>query len=247
MSNFIHKAFLLTSRPPLIQFQRYRAKINIQRPRQPHYDRALVLAVTKEIVEKEPKTKNCFVKIKNTDIENPYLKIIAREVRNWFEQSRMVGIFHMNSMTEDDMFDVRVNLHKQNMVVKMYGRQIMAEALTDTKYESLLPLFNVSYRLVFSPEDRAKQLIRTVRKVPQMMLLGGIVNNVLLSRNEFMDYAQHPGLQSAQAELVQTLNMSAGNLVQQLEQHQNSFVNILDVYAKEESQIETKADSPEKK
>lgn len=231
---------------PLLQFQRYRGKINIQRPRQPHYERARVIAVTTPRYPEPPKTATCFEKRKRQVQENPYNDIIAREVRNWLESSKMVAIFHLNSINSDDFFDARVMLHKQNMSLKMYGRKIVEKAVEGSRFEAILPLFDQQPCIVFSPEAKVAQLLKTTRKVPQMLLLAGIVDNTLLSRNEFMDYAKLPGLQAAQAELVHTLNMGASTLVQNLEAHQNNFVNVLDVYAKSaESETSTDGEKSE--
>ncbi|TMW49833.1 hypothetical protein DOY81_005073 [Sarcophaga bullata] len=226
--------FQQIKRSPLLQFQRYRGKINIQRPKQPHYERARVIAVTTPRYPEPPKTSTCFEKRKRSEVENPYNDIISREVRNWLENSKMIAIFHLNSIKSDDFFDVRVQLHKQNMQLKMYGAKIVRKAVEGSRFEAILPLFESQQCIVFSPEQKVSQLLKTTRKVPQMLLLGGIVDNTLLSRNEFMSYAQLPGLQSAQAELVHTLNSAASSLVQNLEAHQNNFVNVLDVYAKGE-------------
>lgn len=220
---------------PLLQFQRYRGKINIQRPQKPHYQRARVIAVTTPRYPEPPKTNNCFEKRIRNVIENPYNEIIAREVRNWLDHSQMVAIFHLNSIKSDDFFDARVQLHKQNMQLKMYGSKIVRKAVEGSRYEAILPLFESQQCIVFSSEQKVSQLLKITRKVPQMLLLAGIVDNTLLSRNEFINYAQLANLQSAQAELVHTLNKSASNLVQNLEGHQNDFVNVLDMYTKEAS------------
>lgn len=165
--------------------------------------------------------------------ENPYNDIIAREVRNWLDQSKMVAIFHINSIKSDEFFDVRVQLHKQGMQLKQYGQKIVRKAVQGTRHEAILPLFESEQCIVFAQHQKVNLLLKITRKVPQMLLMAGIVDNTLLSRNEFMQYAQLPGLEAAQAELVHTLNTAASSVVQNLEAHQNNLVNILDVYAKQ--------------
>lgn len=166
-------------------------------------------------------------------VDNPYNAIIAREVRNWLDHSKLVAIYHLNSITSDEIFRVRVQLHKQNLHLKAYGRKIIAQAVAGTQYEAILPLFHSNHCIVFSPDQqRVGALLRLTRKVPQMVLLGGIVEQTLLSRNELMNFAQMPGLQATQAQLVQTLNMAAGNVVQQLQAHQCNLIKVLDVHAK---------------
>ncbi|XP_017126233.1 39S ribosomal protein L10, mitochondrial [Drosophila elegans] len=246
--SLIQKFLPLTrSSTPALQFVRFRGKINIQRPKEPHYERARVVAVTHPKYPEPPKARSCFksrAERTQQQIENPYNEIIAREVRNWLDHSRLVAIFHLNSITADEIFRVRVQLHKQNLHLKSYGRKIIGQAVEGTHYEAILPLFHSNHCIVFSPDhQRIGSLLRITRKVPQMVLLGGIVEETLLSRNELMTYAQMPGLQAVQAQLVQTINQAAGHLVQQLQAHQNSLVQILDVHAK--SKGETKETTPE--
>uniref|UniRef100_A0A0K8U3H7 Large ribosomal subunit protein uL10m n=1 Tax=Bactrocera latifrons TaxID=174628 RepID=A0A0K8U3H7_BACLA len=127
MSQLIRQVTLLSCRTPIAQSQRFRGKINIQRPKAPHYERAKVLAAAQYLSAKveEPKKKaTCFQRRqREADIENPYIAVIAREVRNWFEHSRMVGFYHLNSIKADDLFALRVQLHKQNMHLKAYGKK----------------------------------------------------------------------------------------------------------------------------
>lgn len=233
-----------------MQFLRFRGKINIQRPKAPHYERARVIAVTQPKYAKPPKALTCFksrAQRTATEIENPYNAIIAREVRNWLDHSRLVAIFHLNSISADEIFRVRVDLHKQNMHLKSYGRKIIGQAVEGTRYEAILPLFHSNHCIVFSPDQQnVNKLLRITRRVPQMVLLGGIVENSLLSRNELMAFAQMPSLQVAQAQLVQTLNQAAGTVVQQLQAHQVQLVKVLDVHAKGDATTsdETKNDTP---
>ncbi|XP_017856989.1 PREDICTED: 39S ribosomal protein L10, mitochondrial [Drosophila arizonae] len=237
MSTLLQQGLPLTSaRGPLLQFMRFRGKINIQRPKQPHYERARVVAVTQPKYPEAPKALTCFQSRADrtgAQVENPYNAIIAREVRNWLDHSKLVAIFHLNSITSDEIFRVRVQLYKQNLHLKAYGRKIIAQAVAGSQYEAILPLFHSNHCIVFSPDQqRVGALLRITRKVPQMVLLGGIVEQKLLSRNELVDFAQMPGLQAAQAQLVQTLNMAASNVVQQLQAHQCNLIKVLDVHAK---------------
>ncbi|XP_017155008.1 39S ribosomal protein L10, mitochondrial [Drosophila miranda] len=237
MANLMQRSLpLTTTRTPVLQFLRFRGKINIQRPKEPHYERARVVAVTQPKYPELPKARSCFqTRAERTkeQLENPYNEIIAREVRNWLNHSQLVAIFHLNSITADEIFRVRVQLHKQNLHLKSYGRKIIDQAVTGTPYEAIMPLFHSNHCIVFSPnQQQIGALLKITRRVPQMVLLGGIVEKTLLSRNELMAYAQMPNLQGAQAQLVQTLNLAAGQLVQHLQTHQVNLVQVLDVHAK---------------
>lgn len=217
----------------------FRGKINIQRPRIPHYERALFNAVTEPIIPQPTLTQECFQKRmekRSADTTerkvNPYEVIIAREVLDRLNKSKLVAIFHINSISSDDMFKVRVAFHKQNMHLKAYGKSIMRKAMTGNQYEPLLPLFDAHNVIVFSEENKIGQLLKIVKRSPQLILLAGVVENRLLSKNELVDLSKLPNITTARAQLVGVLNSVGAGLVSNLQAHQTNFCNLLDVHAK---------------
>lgn len=221
---------------PFLQFQRFRGKINIQRPRKPHYDRALFNAVTKPVYVQPKVTELCSLKHvtaaqKADRIKNPYEGIIAKEVANWFNNSKMVAIFHVNSISADDMFKVRVQLFKQNMHLKVYSKHVMSQALLGTKFETILPLFDSNNGIVFSPEQNLPKLLKTVKKVPQMMLLAGIVEDRLMSKTQLQTYADLPSLDIVRAQFAAILQNAGGSsLVTLLQANQSALATTLDAH-----------------
>lgn len=233
MSGLFNTNLLKTQLPSLIS-KRFRGKINIQRPRAPHYERARVLAVTQPMYKPKPVNEKC---VKDLEVSaakpvNPYERIIAREVVNWFDHSQFVAIFHMNSVSQEELFKVRVELHNKHIALKSYGRNIMQLALANTKYENTLPLFDTSFCILFAPDAKnVKDVLRLTKKVPQMILLAGVLENRIMSRNEIQQYATMPSLQVAQAQLCNVLNSAASSLVHNvLDAHSKSLVQILDMH-----------------
>lgn len=230
---------------PALQFKRFRGKINIQRPRQPHYERALVNAVTTPIFAKPTVTQKCFnwhqqEAVIQKRIENPYEKLIAKEVANWFDQCKMVAIFHVNSISADEMFKARVAFHKQNMHLKAYGKAIIREAIAGTRYDAILPLFESKNCVVFSPEQKLPQLLKICKKIPQLMLLAGIVEQRLMSKTELSNFATMPSLEMARAQLVAVLQQAGGNnVVSSLQTHQTNLCGSLDAYVMQETEAKT--------
>lgn len=246
-------AVLLEIQSPVLQFKRFRGKINIQRPRKPHYDRALFNAVTKPVYPRSKLTEECFqwhqkAAVIRTDKVNPYEQIIAKEAANWFAHSKFVAIFHVNSILADDMFKARVSLFKQNMHVKVYGRSILQQALGDTKFKAILPLFEAKNCIVFSPDQKLQQLLKIVKKIPQLTLLAGIVENRLLSKTELTNFAALPTIDVARAQLVAVLQNAGGNnIVNSLQTHQTNLCQALDAYAKSEDKTSETSDSSSEK
>lgn len=227
---------LLDSNSPFLLLKRFRGKINIQRPRAPHYERAKVIAVTTPIYPEKKQVKPCLdnkLRQMKTTLENPYEVIIAREVKNWFNHSKMIGIFHLNPISAEDFFKARVAFHKNGMELKKYGKSIMDRALTDSKYEATLELFSSKTCIIFSTESKkVSTMLKIAKKVPQMHLLSGVVEDRLLSKNEFTEYANMPDITMMRAQFVSVLNMASSQLVQNLESHQSHLVTLLDAHVR---------------
>ncbi|XP_058453563.1 large ribosomal subunit protein uL10m [Malaya genurostris] len=234
----IFQKTILQSRLPLVSFKRFRGKINIQRPRPPHYERARVLELVKPIYKKPVLNAPCTdenLKSSRT-VENPYEKIIARDVRNWLDHSKMVAFVHMNSIKQEELFKIQVALHRFQMTFKTYGKSIIRKAIDGTKYEAIQPLFETKTALIFCPEDtKVRLLLNVLKKTPQLILLAGIVKGKFMSKTEFVEYASLPDLTTMQAQLAAVLDSAGARVVSDLECHQNHLVNILESHVRRES------------
>lgn len=175
-------AFQITPNTILYQQKRFRGKINIQKPRKPHYLRTLVNEFLtpfypspnegKTLEELCNNVKNAERRKKVKVEYNPYHIILAREVRNWFDNSKMVAICHLNSMTQEDQFDLAVPLKRANMYYKRYNKTILKLALADSPYEATMPLYSSHCSIVFSSDINVDAFEKIVKKFPQVILLG---------------------------------------------------------------------------
>jgi ribosomal protein L10 len=158
------------------------------------------------------------------EIANPYQKIIAREVRNWFDNSKLVAICHQNSMTMEEVFELRVPLKRANMYYKQYSRKIMKLALSDSPYAATLPLYRASHGVVFGSDTNITDLQKIIKKFPQIILLAGVLEGQVLSRDDFLRYGKMD-LTTSRMQLVQLLQNAGGNnLNQQFTHHQSTLV-----------------------
>ncbi|KAF2898671.1 hypothetical protein ILUMI_07505 [Ignelater luminosus] len=239
MSLICRKAFLLERCKPFLQPKRLKSKINVQKPKAPHHEKATFLAFTKPIFlnpnyEKRPielctKGEQLWKK----DEDNPFQRIIAGELLRWFQSSRLVVFYHMNPMSSDDQFKAYALFQKQKMHFKNYGKETLRMALEGTPYESVLDFYISRNMIVFSPELEVKKLLKVSKKFPQLILLAAIFEGKFISKDELMEYSLIPNLQTAQAGLVQTLDRVGSNLIQNLNSQQNILVGQLQERAKQ--------------
>lgn len=209
-----------------------------------------MIEVAKPYFEKKERVRPCpqeYIALKRPPVEkdiNPYEIILAREARNWFEKSQMIGIVHLNSMPGEVFFNFAVALHKNGMKIRKYGRSLLEKALENSKFETLMPLNRnqfFSTGFIFSTEHKNVNLImKSAAKFPQVQLLCGIVEDKLLSRNEFIEYGKMPDIKIVQAQFANTLNLAANQLVQNLQCHQSNLVNLLDAHVQANSKEDEK-------
>jgi len=158
---------------------------------------------------------------------NPYQRIIAREVRNWFDNSKMVAICHQNSMTAEDEFELAVPLRRANMYYKRYSTKIMKLALMDSPYTVTTPLYTSQFSIMFGSDTNVTAFEKIIKKFPQVILLAGILEGRVLSKDDFLKYGKMD-LTSSRVHLVQLLQNAGGNnLNQQLTHHQSTLVTRL--------------------
>lgn len=103
--------------------------------------------------------------------ENPFQKILAKECLNWFNHSRVIALFHLNPMCEEDRFSAYLAFKKQNMHLKMYGMKTLKMALDGTNYELFTKHYVSHNIMLFNPEPTIKPMLKILKKYPQMVLL----------------------------------------------------------------------------
>ncbi|XP_031629017.1 39S ribosomal protein L10, mitochondrial [Contarinia nasturtii] len=233
---------LLQSEKVLVQCKRYGSKINIQRPRPPHYTRKLFNAVTEPVYPRRTAIDLCFEKQALQKLEkekeekltlHQYDAILARELHGFFNSAQMILICQKNSMSAFDYFNFRVAMHKKNIKTTVYGRKIIRGALEDTKFSSLLPLLSqTTYNcMLFSDEWNIKDALNVLKKTQKMILLAGVLGDRFMSRSELENYAKLPDLQVSRAQFVATMNSVGGQLTNHLQAHQSNFAYMLDAHA----------------
>ncbi|XP_012143021.1 large ribosomal subunit protein uL10m isoform X2 [Megachile rotundata] len=232
MAQFMKKALQLTPNQLLYQQKRFRGKINLKKPKI-FFKKAVVNKLVEPFFINPSAGKSleelCWNRIEKEKIKElgPYDKILAREVRNWFDQSKMIACLHVNSLPEREKFEVKVPLYRANMYYKQYGPHIVFEAIKDSPYGGIAPLVSKCTAFVFSPDINVRALQKIINKCKKMFTLGGILEGHVLSHDDFLKYGEM-NMTSVQLGLVQLLQNAGGaNLNRQLTHHQSTLVTRL--------------------
>lgn len=152
----------------------------------------------------------------------PNLKklMLADRIREVFESNDMVVVCQFSDMNTAEWEDLRYALGKNEIKVKMFPNKITCKALENTKYQEVTPLFLASTVVTYSKEARVKPLLAEIKKQPKIDVLGGKIDDRLLSRKGVVDYSKLPSLMEQHVQLLQMLSEHSRRLTTLLEQNQ---------------------------
>uniref|UniRef100_A0A8B9VP74 Large ribosomal subunit protein uL10m n=1 Tax=Anas zonorhyncha TaxID=75864 RepID=A0A8B9VP74_9AVES len=117
----------------------------------------------------------------------------------------MVAVCQYNAMPGEDVVLLRHYLRKHNIEVKFVLNEIVRPVLSQSRYRNLLPLFVGRNILLVSPETKAKEMLRVLKGVPQVNLLGACIDDTILSRQGVENFAKLPPLEASQGQTLGAL------------------------------------------
>lgn len=251
MFNCSTKAICSRGFTPNVISVRHR-RINVQKPRKPHHYRAVIEEVTKfkypwVIPSSLPWSERCPKPSDSVKIieENPYEKILAKEVKDLFEQSAMVAIFHKNPIKGELDFKTMKAFKMAGMDHLVYGKSTLNLALAQTNYAAVLDLFQSHSALVFSSTPQVPKLLKMIKKMPHLILLACIVDGKLLSKNQTVEYGSLVDIQNARARLISVIGQVNNRCLQTIGQTQLTMVRYLEQYGQSSAELKTEKKSTE--
>ncbi|XP_012581453.1 PREDICTED: 39S ribosomal protein L10, mitochondrial isoform X2 [Condylura cristata] len=168
-----------------------------------HFERQKLMALTEYIPPKPAVSPSCLPSPPKPPQEDTGLiRLLRREIEAVFRDYRMIAVCQNVALSAEDKLLIRHQLRKHKILMKVYPNQVLKPFLEDSKYQNLLPLFVGHNLLLVSEEPKVKEMVRILKSVPFLPLLGGCVDDTILSRQGFISYSKLPSLVLAQAELV---------------------------------------------
>lgn len=146
----------------------------------------------------------------------------------------MIAVCQNVAMSAEDKLLMRHRLRKHKILMKVFPNQILKPFLEDSKYQNLLPLFVGHNFLLVSEEPKVKEMVRILKSVPFLPLLGGCIDDTILSRQGFINYSKLPSLALAQGELVGGLTLLTARTHSLLQHHPLQLTALLDQYARQQ-------------
>ncbi|XP_020726379.2 large ribosomal subunit protein uL10m [Odocoileus virginianus] len=224
-----------TGRLPTHQIIRYGSKAVTRHRRVMHFERQKLMAVTEYIAPKPVVNPRCLPPPPSPPQEETGLiRLLRREIAAVFRDNRMIAVCQNVAMSAEDKLLMRHRLRKHKILMKVFPNQILKPFLEDSKYQNLLPLFVGHNLLLVSEEPKVKEMVRILKSVPFLPLLGGCIDDTILSRQGFINYSKLPSLALAQGELVGGLTLLTARTHSLLQHHPLQLTALLDQFTRQQ-------------
>ncbi|XP_015742728.1 39S ribosomal protein L10, mitochondrial isoform X2 [Python bivittatus] len=202
-----------------------------------HIMRQKLMAVTEYIPPKPLISETCMKPhVILPEEETGYERLLLRQVKQTFLENKMIVVCQYNYIPGNDMIMLRHQLRKYNIQVKFFPSKVITPFLLESKYKNLLPLFVERNLLLVSMETRAQETLRILKRVPQINMLGACIDNVILSKQGFVNYAKLPSIVTAQGETAGVLSLMTSHTSRLLQRGPAHLSSLLDQYVQQESE-----------
>ncbi|KAF9960385.1 hypothetical protein BGZ70_008622 [Mortierella alpina] len=177
----------------------------------------------------------------------PQKTFLHQTYSNILASNRIMLICQHNNMSVPELIQLRNELTAAGAEMKVVRLGIFAAALRETRYANLAPLINgptcvISCNMSAEDEElksggKVPQGLAGIRKVVEkhrkMILLGGKVDDSLVSVEDMEKMVEMPGIQTLRSQVVGLLSQAGGGrLVQLLGMNPTLLVLNLDAHAK---------------
>ncbi|KAM6453485.1 large ribosomal subunit protein uL10m isoform 2-T2 [Liasis olivaceus] len=202
-----------------------------------HIMRQKLMAVTEYIPPKPLISETCMKPhVILPEEETGYERLLLRQVKQTFLENKMIVVCQYNYIPGNDMIILRHQLRKYNIHVKFFPSKVITPFLLESKYKNLLPLFVERNLLLVSMETRAQETLRILKRVPQINMLGACIDNVILSKQGFVNYAKLPSIVTVQGETAGVLSLMTSHTSRLLQRGPAHLSSLLDQYVQQESE-----------
>ncbi|XP_053553618.1 39S ribosomal protein L10, mitochondrial [Bombina bombina] len=228
---------------PTLQCVRHGSKAVTRHRKAMHFERQKLMALTEYIAPKPVIPERCITprtKPSESKEDNPLERLLCSQLDKVVRECKMVAVFQRNAAGSEDLLHLRHRLRKHDVYIKYFSNEVVKKTLPQSPLCNMLPLFIGQTFLIVSHEVKVKEMLQSVRSLPQIQLLGACIEHSLLSRQGVLNYSKLPSKDVLQAQLVGTLTLMASQTCSLLTQHSAQLCSILELHVKEQSKEQPK-------
>lgn len=221
-----------------------RNKVNIKHPRPVHKERRLLDAVTQPVYANQLNNQgrvcsifgseelDLFAQKPSVSQRDMYEAFVIREAQKIFESNSMIIAFQPEALDARKRTQICNKLYSAGFSAVFYPLDLLRRAVFLSKWQNMTLLLQSQTIVVVGKCSHLFDLLNITKKIPELILLGGFVDDVLLTREGLVRCARLPSINEMHSELVNLLGLSVSMSHHIMQLKQSSLLQSLEYYHK---------------
>lgn len=152
-----------------------------------------------------------------------------KEMQTIFTTSSLLAVYHFNSLNVKEWDHIRHLMDAKDIKIKVVHSKITQKALEGTAFSNMNLLFQGSTAISYSNDATVLPHLLAITKIePKLHLLGGIIDNELLTPLSMINIAKLPEKWVLYQQLINTIQMSSVVLTNLLDATPRRLVQLLE-------------------
>ncbi len=160
-------------------------------------------------------------------------EIFIKNIKTIVDENSLVLVFHYRGMSMNEMTDLRVQSFNNGCNIKVTNNRLARLALKDTNKVDLSDFFNGPTAIAYSndPVSLTKLLVEFSKNNNNLVVLGGIMDNEILSVEKIEILSKLPTLEEIRAKLIGLISTPAQKIVSLLTAPSGDLARVVKAYS----------------
>ena len=160
-------------------------------------------------------------------------EIFIRNIKTIVDENSLVLVFHYRGMSMNEMTDLRVQSFNSGCNIKVTNNRLAKLALKETNKADLSDFFDGPTAIAYSndPVSLTKLLVEFAKNNNNLVVLGGIMDNEILSVEKIEILSKLPSLEEIRAKLIGLISTPAQKIASVLTAPSGDMVRVINAYS----------------
>ena len=160
-------------------------------------------------------------------------EIFIKNLKNILSENSLVLVFHYRGMSMTDMTDLRVQSFNAGCNIKVTKNRLTKLALEGTDKSELSDLFNGPTAIAYSndPVQLTKLLTNFSKNNSNLVILGGIMDNEILTVEKIEILSKLPSLEEIRAQLIGLISTPSRKIASVLTSPSGDLARVFNAYS----------------
>ena len=160
-------------------------------------------------------------------------KIFIKNIKTIVDDNSLVLVFHYRGMSMNEMTDLRVQSFNSGCNIKVTNNRLARLALKETNKADLSDFFDGPTAIAYSndPVSLTKLLVEFAKNNNNLVVLGGIMDNEILSVEKIEILSKLPSLEEIRAKLIGLISTPAQKIASVLTAPSGDLARVVNAYS----------------